>query len=47
MKRDAKRAPGAGLGLFVVKYVIERMNGRVIAQNAHPGLIVTLEIPCE
>ncbi len=44
---NAKDVSGAGLGLFVVKYVIERMNGQVMAQNAHPGLIATLEIPCE
>ncbi len=43
---NAKDLPGAGLGLFVVKYVVERMGGRVMAQNAHPGMIVTLDIPC-
>ncbi len=44
---NAKGLPGAGLGLFVVRYVVERMGGRVMAQNAHPGMIVTLDIPCE
>ncbi len=42
---NAQDAPGAGLGLFVVKYVVERMNGRVMIQNAHPGTQVTLDLP--
>lgn len=44
---NAKDIQGSGLGLFVVKYVIERMGGRAMLQNAHPGLAVFLDVPLE
>ena len=34
--------PGAGLGLFIVKYVMEQMDGRVEIINCSDGLEVTL-----
>lgn len=44
---NAQGISGAGLGLFVVKYVVERMGGRAMLQNTHPGMLVTLDIPRE
>ncbi|MEG0376804.1 MAG: HAMP domain-containing sensor histidine kinase, partial [Raoultibacter sp.] len=38
-------APGAGLGLFIVRYLVEQMNGTARAEHAEPGLRVTLEFP--
>lgn len=37
--------PGAGLGLFIVRYLMEQMGGTARAENVDPGLRVTLEIP--
>lgn len=34
-------APGAGLGLYIVKYIMERMGGRVLLRNDN-GLLVNL-----
>lgn len=36
-------APGAGLGLFIVRYLIEHMNGTVHLENVDPGLKVTIQ----
>ena len=32
---------GAGLGLYLANYFIENMNGRLLLENADPGLAVT------
>lgn len=34
--------PGAGLGLFIVKYIMEQMDGRVELVNQEDGLLVNL-----
>lgn len=36
--------PGAGLGLFIVKFLIEQMNGYVDIHNNDSGLVVTLRL---
>lgn len=37
--------PGSGLGLYIVKYIMEQMDGSVQLINRHPGLEAVLEIP--
>lgn len=37
--------PGAGLGLFIVKYIMEKMNGGVELRNMDKGLMVILRLP--
>lgn len=37
-------APGAGLGLFIVRYLVERMGGTVRLENVDPGLRVDVEL---
>lgn len=44
---NAEGVQGSGLGLFVVRHVIERMGGHVALENAHPGLAVTIDLPLE
>lgn len=44
---NADGAPGAGLGLFIVRYLVEQMGGAVRLENADPGLRVTIELPLE
>ncbi len=41
----SRRAEGHGLGLMIVRQVVELHGGRVAATNAHPGLEVTLALP--
>ncbi|MDO5291826.1 MAG: HAMP domain-containing sensor histidine kinase [bacterium] len=36
---------GAGLGLFIVKYIMEQMDGTVMLKNETPGLLVKLTLP--
>ena len=38
-------APGAGLGLFIVRYLVEQMGGGLSLENAEPGLVAVLEFP--
>lgn len=44
---NAADIPGSGLGLFIVKHLIERMGGTAGIANAHPGLRITLDVPLE
>lgn len=37
---------GSGLGLYIVKYIADKMNGKVALRNLKDGLEVTLELPC-
>ncbi|WP_167958457.1 HAMP domain-containing sensor histidine kinase [Anaerosporobacter faecicola] len=37
---------GAGLGLYIVSYIVDRMNGRILLQNKEPGLEVKITFPC-
>ena len=43
---NAGGAPGAGLGLFIVRYLVGQMGGTARLENADPGLRATLEFPC-
>ncbi|MEM8854375.1 MAG: HAMP domain-containing sensor histidine kinase [Pseudomonadota bacterium] len=43
---DASRSkPGAGLGLSMVKAIVDQHGGRLALQNAEPGLKVTIALP--
>lgn len=42
---NAGDAPGAGLGLFIVRYLVEQMGGIVRLEDATPGLRVILDFP--
>ena len=42
--KDTGTKPGAGLGLFIVKYIMGQMNGDVSVTNRNDGLTVTLKI---
>ncbi|MEM7251028.1 MAG: HAMP domain-containing sensor histidine kinase [Pseudomonadota bacterium] len=41
----SRQAPGHGLGLSLVRAVIDRHRGRIALSNRHPGLCVELNIP--
>jgi two-component system sensor histidine kinase CpxA len=49
VESDRNRAAGggAGLGLSIARRAIELYRGRIRATNAHPGLLVELEIPLD
>ena len=42
---NAGDAPGAGLGPFIVRYLVEQMGGGLSLENAEPGLAAILEFP--
>lgn len=44
---NAHEVPGSDLGLYVVRYVVDRMGGEVTIAQAHPGISVRLSIPIE
>lgn len=44
---NARDVSGSGLGLYVVRYVVDRMGGEVSIAKAHPGISVCLSIPIE
>ncbi len=43
--KNAGDRQGAGLGLYIVKYIMEQMDGSAALQNGRPGLTVTLKLP--
>jgi signal transduction histidine kinase len=44
--RSTKNNDGSGLGLFIVKYIIEAHGGFVTAKNDN-GLVIEMRLPCE
>lgn len=44
---NAVGVSGAGLGLFIVSYLTERMGGTLFIENAHPGFRASLAFPYE
>ena len=36
---------GSGLGLYIVKYVTEKMDGKVVLHNYKDGLEVVVQLP--
>ncbi len=43
--RNCGEAQGSGLGLYIVKYAVERMNGKVLLHNHLNGLEVIISLP--
>lgn len=39
------REEGSGLGLYIAKMLMEKMDGELLAENADKGLLITLMIP--
>ncbi|MGI6554075.1 MAG: ATP-binding protein [Bacillota bacterium] len=44
--RSAKRGEGSGLGLYIVKYIVEAHSGSVTAKNDN-GLQIDISLPSE
>ena len=42
---NAKEKEGAGLGLYISRYFMEKMGGEISADNRDNGLLITLHIP--
>lgn len=42
--KNAGEEEGAGLGLYIVKYIMEQMNGSVEAANCRDGFLITLHV---
>lgn len=45
--KNSAGLPGSGLGLYIVKYILEQMNGSVGLKNHENGLEVILKLPLE
>jgi signal transduction histidine kinase len=43
--RNRTGGGGTGLGLSIARRAIELHKGQIRAQNAHPGLLVEMELP--
>jgi len=43
--QNSEGRSGAGIGLYISKYFIEKMGGRIEALNENPGFCVRIEIP--
>ena len=43
--KNSADKPGAGLGLYIVKYITNKMNGEVRLYNHVDGLEVVVELP--
>ena len=41
-----KKVKGSGLGLFTVKYPVEKQKGRIEIENVNPGLNVKIYFGC-
>lgn len=41
---NTKEKDGAGLGLYITNYFMDKMNGRMVLKNEHPGFAVYLYI---
>lgn len=44
--KNVENKQGAGLGLYIVKYLIEEMKGRIVLENNSSGLCVNIWFPC-
>lgn len=44
---NCKNEQGSGLGLYIVKYILEKTGGEVVLQNREKGLEVTMILPTE
>jgi signal transduction histidine kinase len=42
--RNSRDLPGSGLGLYIVKYIVEQMDGSIRLINRHPGLEAIIRI---
>lgn len=45
--KNCGREQGSGLGLYIVKYIIEQMNGTIQLHNHRDGLEAVVSLPCE
>jgi signal transduction histidine kinase len=45
--KNASGKPGSGLGLYIVKYIMEQMNGNVDLKNHPSGLEIILKLPSQ
>ncbi|MBQ3665630.1 MAG: HAMP domain-containing histidine kinase [Lachnospiraceae bacterium] len=43
--KNCGEEPGSGLGLYIVKYLTEKMNGKVLLHNHHDGLEAVVILP--
>ena len=46
-ENDRNRASGGiGLGLAIARRAVQLHQGTITAANAHPGLLIAIELPC-
>lgn len=43
--KNCGKEPGSGLGLYIVKYVVEKMGGKVLLHNYKDGLETVIQLP--